>query len=324
MAPDKRPRRLRADGIRPLVTETRLSPAELIAPAFVDATATEPVAIEALPGFERHPVEEIASHVEELRSKGVRGVILFGIPEKKDEDGTRAWASEGVIQRALRHIDDDASDDITVITDVCLCEYTDHGHCGLLAPDSRLTVANDPSVDALGQVAVSHTAAGADMVAPSASLDGMVGGVRASLDEEGFTATPIMSYSVKFHSALYGPFREAADGAPTFGDRRHYQMDPGNVREARREARLDVAEGADIVMVKPALAYLDVIRAVADVVDIPVAAYNVSGEYAMIAAAADRGWLDLTTAAHECLLGIKRAGASPIISYFTPTIVDRL
>ncbi len=318
-----RPRRLRRDDVRPLVRETRLAPDDLIAPVFVDATIDEPQAIPSMPGYARHPIDGVADHVATLRSDGVRAVILFGIPEAKDDTGSRAWAEEGVIQRALRSLDDTVDDDLAIVTDVCLCEYTSHGHCGVLAdgPEAELTVANDESVNLLAQTAVSHVEAGADIVAPSASLDGMVGGIRRALDEAGYTATPILSYSVKYHSAFYGPFREAADGAPAFGDRRHYQLDPANRREAIREATLDVEEGTDAVMVKPALPYLDVIRTVRETVDVPVAAYNVSGEYAMLKAADEAGTLDGDATAREALRSIKRAGADVIISYFTPELL---
>lgn len=319
-----RPRRLRRDGLRDLSAETSLHLEDLIAPIFVDATIAEPHEIPSMPGYCRYPVEMVAEHIADLRTAGVEGIMLFGIPESKDEEGTRAWADDGVIQRALREIDDGVDDRLTVITDVCLCEYTSHGHCGILEAEAEtnpvLTVANDPSIDRLGKIAISHADAGADMVAPSASLDGMVGAIRDALTENGHNSLPIMSYSVKYHSAFYGPFRDAADGAPAFGDRRHYQMHPPNRREARREVSLDIDEGADIVMVKPALAYLDVISDVRSDVSVPVAAYNVSGEYAMLHAADQAGWLDLSETAWESLVSIKRAGAEVIVSYFTPDL----
>lgn len=323
----RRPRRLRRDGLRHLVSETTLTATDLVAPVFVDATADTPVAIESMPGYERHPIETVSEHVATLRSRGIEAVILFGIPTEKDERGSRAWADDGVIQQALRRIDDQVDGSLTVVTDVCLCEYTHHGHCGVLEPEgahSALTVDNDPSIELLAKTARSHAGAGADLVAPSASLDGMVGAIRTELDDAGHDSVPIMSYSVKYHSGFYGPFRDAADGTPAFGDRRHYQMDPPNRREAVREAQLDVEEGADIVMVKPALPYLDIVSDVTDAVDVPVAAYNVSGEYAMLQAADERGWLDARETALESLLGIKRAGASLIISYFAPRLVADL
>ena len=322
----ERPRRLRADGVRSLVSETRLHPSDLIAPVFVDATADERVPIESMPGHERVPVAEAVARVEEVRETGVEAVMLFGVPESKDDVGSRAWAEDGVVQEATRRIT--AETDAYVLTDVCLCEYTEHGHCGVIeenaAADPTLTVKNDETLDLLARTAVSHAEAGADMVAPSSMTDGMVGAVRTGLDEAGFAGVPIMSYAAKYESAFYGPFRDAADGAPAFGDRRHYQMDPGNVREATREVRLDVEQGADALLVKPALPYLDVIRGVREEFDRPVAAYNVSGEYAMLHAAAEKGWLDLDAAARESLLSIKRAGADLILTYFAETVAEAL
>ena len=334
----ERPRRLRADGVRGLVSETTVRASDLVAPVFVDATAEERVPIPSMPGHERVPVEEAVPRVREVMGTGVGAVLLFGIPESKDEVGSRAWAEDGVVQRATRRVK--AETEAYVVTDVCFCEYTDHGHCGVLAdgaretwerfggdaedPDTRLTVANDPTLSNLARTAVSHAAAGADMIAPSSMTDGMVRAIRSGLDEAGFEDVPVMSYAAKFESAFYGPFRDAADGAPAFGDRRHYQMDPANGREAMREVRIDVDQGADVLMVKPALAYLDVVRRVRDGFDRPVAAYNVSGEYAMIHAAAEKGWLDLEAAAYESLLSIKRAGADLIVTYFAEDVADRL
>ena len=321
-----RPRRLRTDGIRPLVSETTLEATDLIAPVFVDATTDERVPIETMPGHERVPIEEAVDRVKEVRETGVEAIIVFGVPESKDGEGSRAWAAEGVVQEAVRRIS--AATDAYVITDVCMCEYTDHGHCGLLEPGARedptLTVANDPTLDALARTAVSHAEAGADMVAPSAMMDGMVSAIREGLDDAGHTDVPIMSYAAKYESAFYGPFRDAADGAPAFGDRRHYQMDPANAREAMREVELDVEEGADVLMVKPALPYLDIVRDVRERFDHPVAAYNVSGEYAMLHAASEQGWLDLETTAYESLLSIKRAGADLILTYFAEDLAERL
>ncbi|PSP32988.1 porphobilinogen synthase [Halobacteriales archaeon QH_10_67_22] len=321
-----RPRRLRSDGIRPLVSETTVSASDLIAPVFVDATTDERVPIESMPGHERVPVAEAVARVEEVLATGVEAVIVFGIPESKDAEGSRAWAEDGVVQRATRAITADT--DAYVITDVCLCEYTDHGHCGLLEhgarEDPHMTVDNDRTLDRLRRTAVSQAEAGADMIAPSSMTDGMVGAIRTGLDEAGFEPTPVMSYAAKYESAFYGPFRDAADGAPAFGDRRHYQMDPANAREATREVALDVQQGADVLMVKPALPYLDVVRQVSDGFDRPVAAYNVSGEYAMLHAAAENGWLDLEAVAHESLLSIKRAGADLILTYFAEDIAHRL
>jgi porphobilinogen synthase len=332
-----RPRRLRADGIRGLVSETRLSASDLIAPVFVDATADERVTIESMPGHERVPVDEAVARVEEVLATGVEAVMLFGIPASKDGHGSRASAEDGVVQRATRRVT--AETDAYVVTDVCLCEYTDHGHCGTLeagitsdhphgqatdASGPTLTVDNDATLDRLAETAVSHARAGADMVAPSSMTDGMVGAIRSGLDEAGFASVPILSYAAKYESSFYGPFRDAADGAPAFGDRRHYQMDPANGREALREVRLDVQQGADVLMVKPALPYLDVVQRVRDTFERPVAAYNVSGEYAMLHAAADRGWLELEATALESLVAIRRAGADLIVTYFAETIADRL
>ncbi len=339
----RRPRRLRQDGLRELVSETTLNASDLIAPVFVDATTDERVPIESMPGHERVPVSEAVARVREIEKTGVESVILFGIPESKDARGTRAWAEDGVVQRALRRITDET--DVFCITDICLCEYTDHGHCGVLADsaregwehaetdggsamgahrDANLTVDNDATLDLLGNIAESHADAGADMVAPSSSTDGMVGAIRKPLDETGHSGVPIMSYAAKYESAFYGPFRDAADGAPAFSDRRHYQMDPANAREALREIELDVEQGADVLMVKPALPYLDIVRRVRERTDQPVAAYNVSGEYAMLHAAAEKGWLDIDEVAFESLLSIKRAGADLILTYFAEDIAERL
>ncbi|MHC3379258.1 porphobilinogen synthase [Haloarcula sp. H-GB5] len=322
----QRPRRLRTDGVRPLVRETEVTASDLIAPVFVDATTDERVPIETMPGHERVPVSDAVDRVEEVLETGVEAVMLFGVPESKDERGSRAWAEDGVVQEATRRITGET--DAYVITDVCLCEYTDHGHCGVLeddaAEDPRLTVRNDETLDLLGKIAASHAAAGADMVAPSGMIDGMVGAIREALDAQGDTDVPIMSYAAKYESAFYGPFRDAADGAPAFGDRRHYQMDPANAREARREVDLDVEQGADVLMVKPALPYLDIVKEVRESYDHPVAAYNVSGEYAMLHAAAEKGWLDLEAVAYESLLSIKRAGADLILTYFAEDLADEL
>jgi porphobilinogen synthase len=326
MYPTDRPRRLRTDGIRPLVSESSLSASDLVAPVFVDATTDERVPIESMPGHERVPVEEAVARVEEVRDTGVAAVILFGIPETKDPAGSRAYADDGVVQRAIRRIT--AETDAYVIGDVCLCEYTDHGHCGVIEPeaesDPTLTVRNDETLELLAETAVSQADAGADMVAPSAMTDGQVGAIREALDDAGHEDVALMSYAAKYESAFYGPFRDAADGAPAFGDRRHYQMDPANRREALREARLDAEEGADVLMVKPGLPYLDVVSDLRREFDRPIAAYNVSGEYAMLHAAAEKGWLDLEAVAHESLLSLKRAGADLIVTYFAEDLADRL
>jgi len=326
MRPTNRPRRLRTDGVRPLVRETTLSATDLIAPIFVDATTEDRRPIESMPGHERVPVDDAVARVREVRETGVEAVMVFGVPESKDPRGTRAYADDGVVQRAVRRIA--AGTDAYVITDVCLCEYTDHGHCGVLEEDARsdptLTVRNDETLELLAETAVSQADAGADMVAPSSMTDGMVGAIRGALDDAGHESVPIMSYAAKFESAFYGPFRDAADGAPAFGDRRHYQMDPANAREARREVALDAEAGADVLMVKPALPYLDVVADVRRKFDHPVAAYNVSGEYAMLQAAAEKGWLDLDAVARESLLSIRRAGADLILTYFAERVAEGL
>ncbi|ELY65135.1 porphobilinogen synthase [Natrinema versiforme] len=332
-----RPRRLRQDRVRGLVSETSLEPADLIAPVFVDATTDERRPIESMPGHDRVPIDGIVGRVEEVLETGVEAIMLFGIPASKDPEGSRAWADDGVIQEALRRITSET--DAYVITDVCLCEYTDHGHCGPLEEELRsedivdadgpaceptMTVDNDATLEALKRIVTSHARAGADMVAPSGMMDGMVEVIREALDGAGFEHVPIMSYAAKYESAFYGPFRDAADGAPSFGNRRHYQMDPANSREAMREVRLDAEQGADVMMVKPALPYLDIISAVRREFDHPVAAYNVSGEYAMLHAAAEKGWLDLEAVGLESLLSIKRAGADLILTYFAEDVAQRL
>ncbi|MFC4436192.1 MULTISPECIES: porphobilinogen synthase [Natrialbaceae] len=331
-----RPRRLRQDRVRGLVSETSLEPSDFIAPVFVDATTDERQPIESMPGHERVPIDDAVARVEEVLETGVEAVMLFGIPESKDAEGTRAWADDGVVQAAARRIAE--ATDAYVITDVCLCEYTDHGHCGPLEEELRgedvaeggpacdpiQTVDNDATLESLERIAVSHAEAGADMVAPSGMMDGMVAAIREGLDREGFERVPIMSYAAKYESAFYGPFRDAADGAPAFGNRRHYQMDPANAREAVREVRLDAEQGADVLMVKPALPYLDIVSEIRREFDHPVAAYNVSGEYAMLHAADEKGWLDLEAAALESLLSIKRAGADLILTYFAEDVAERL
>ena len=322
----QRPRRLRRDGIRGLVSETRLAPEDFVAPVFVDATTDERVEIPSMPGQERVPIAEVADRVEEIAATGVEAVILFGIPESKDAIGSRAWAEDGVVQEASRRIT--AETNVTVIADLCFCEYTEHGHCGVLESAARedptMTVDNDATLENVKKTAVSQARAGADVIAPSGMADGQVGAIREALDGAGFADVAILAYAAKYASAFYGPFRDAADGAPAFGDRRHYQMDPANAREAIREVRLDAEEGADVLMVKPALPYLDVVSAVRREFDRPVAAYNVSGEYAMLHAAAERGWLDLDAVAHESLLSIKRAGADLLITYFAERVARKL
>ena len=308
-----RMRRLRrSDGLRALVRETRLAPTDFIYPIFVShgRDLREPIA--SMPGQARLSVDQLPREAAELRSLDIPAVLLFGLPADKDAQGSEAWAADGIVQRAVRELKD-AAPELIVITDVCLCEYTDHGHCGLL--DEHGAVINDATVALLAETAVSQAEAGADIVAPSDMMDGRVGAIRAALDAGGFAETALLSYAAKFASAFYGPFREAADSAPAFGDRRAYQMDPANGREALRAIERDLAEGADMVMVKPALAWLDIVRAARERVDAPLAAYNVSGEYAMIKAAAERGWLDEERIVLETLTGIRRAGADLILTY---------
>jgi porphobilinogen synthase len=311
--PQTRLRRLRRTAsLRDLVRETELSPARLVLPLFVQSGLDGRAPIASMPGVERLSIGEAVAEAGLARSLGLPAVLLFGIPDAKDEEGSGAWDDEGVVQLATRAIKD-AEPELLVITDVCLCEYTSHGHCGLVRTDG--TVDNDASVELLARTAVSQAQAGADIVAPSDMMDGRVGAIRAELDEAGHTDTPIVAYSAKFASAFYGPFREAADSAPAFGDRRAYQMDPGNGDEAVREALLDMEEGADVVMVKPALPYLDVIARVKEATRLPVAAYQVSGEYAMAKAAAAAGHVDERAVVLESLTAIRRAGADTIITY---------
>jgi porphobilinogen synthase len=309
--PTTRLRRFRrSDRLRALVRETRLELDDFVFPLFV-GPATEPNP--DLPALGRHSVEELGAEGQELERLGVRTVILFGIPEEKDAEGSGAWDEEGVVQRALRALRE-AAPGLVLLTDVCLCEYTSHGHCGVIDGDE---IDNDSSVELLARTAVSHAEAGADAVCPSDMMDGRVGAIRSALDDAGLEQIPIVSYAAKYASAFYGPFREAAESAPSFGDRRGYQMDPANVREALRESELDVREGADALIVKPALPNLDVIRAVRERFDLPLGAYNVSGEYAMLKAAGARGWIDERPAALESLTAIVRAGADFVVSYWT-------
>ena len=311
--PEYRPRRLRrTETFRAMIRETRLAPEQMIYPLFVlpGKGVREPVP--SMPGVFRLSVDQLAAEARDCLSLGVRSVLLFGLPEKKDGLGSGAYAKNGIVQQAIRELKNRAPE-MTVVTDVCLCEYTDHGHCGCLAGEE---VDNDATLELLAKTALSHAQAGADMVAPSDMMDGRVSEIRTALDEENFHNVPIMSYAVKYASAFYGPFRDAAECAPQFGDRRGYQMDPANSREALREATLDVDEGADILMVKPAIAYLDIIARLHDEFDLPVAAYQVSGEYAMIKAAAERGWIDGERVMAESLIAIRRAGADIILTYF--------
>jgi porphobilinogen synthase len=311
--PHTRLRRLRQSGVlRDLVRETELRASQLVYPLFVEHGLDRRTPIPSMPGVDRLSINHAVEEAGQAFELGVPAVLLFGIPASKDDEGSGAWDDEGVVQLAVRAIKE-AMPQLLVVTDVCLCEYTSHGHCGRLRADG--SVDNDSSVELIARTAVSQARAGADVVAPSDMMDGRVGAIRAELDAEGLADTPILAYSAKFASAFYGPFRDAADSAPAFGDRRAYQMDPANAREAVREALLDVEEGADMVMVKPALPYLDVIRAVREATLAPVAAYNVSGEYAMVKAAAAAGWLDERAAVLEALTGIRRAGADVIVTY---------
>jgi len=307
----------RSDRLRALVRETRLDLDDFVLPYFV-GPQTEPNA--DLPALGRYSVEDLVAEGQEAAALGVSALILFGIPDEKDAEGSGAWDDDGVIQRALRALRE-ASPGLVLLTDVCLCEYTSHGHCGVLDGEE---IDNDASVELLARTAVSHAAAGADAVCPSDMMDGRVAAIRAALDEHGYGETPIVSYAAKYASAFYGPFREAADSTPAFGDRRGYQMDPANVREALRECALDVEEGADALLVKPALPNLDVLRAVRERFDLPVGAYNVSGEYAMLKAAGARGWLDERQAALESLTAIFRAGADLVVSYWTKELAGWL
>lgn len=319
--PTVRLRRTRQnEKLRGLVRETRLAVDQLIYPLFIAEGIHEPHEIASMPGIVQWPLEQLGREAERIARLGIPAVLLFGIPSEKDEVGSQAYNSRGIIQEAIRLLKS-VNPELLVITDVCLCEYTSHGHCGLIHNGS---VQNDASLELLARMALTHAEAGADLVAPSDMMDGRVGAIRHVLDEQGFNQTPIMAYSAKFASAFYGPFREAAGSTPQFGDRRAYQMDPSNVREALREVELDIAEGADIVMVKPAMAYMDVIRQVRDRYDLPVAAYNVSGEFAMIKAAAQNGWIDERRVAMELLTGIRRAGADMIITYFAPDVAGWL
>lgn len=312
--PIARPRRLRQSaGLRRLVRETSLTPANFIYPLFVLHGQGVRREVPSMPGVFQQSVDMLAAEAEELRALDIPAVILFGLPAEKDPIGRENFADDGVVQQAIRALRR-ADPELVIITDVCMCEYTDHGHCGLVEEGRIL---NDPTLEILGQVAASHARAGADIVGPSAMMDGQVGALRRALDEAGFADTPVMGYSAKFASGFYGPFRDAADSPPQFGDRSTYQMDPANGREALREIELDIIEGADIIMVKPALPYLDIIRQARDAFpDLPLAAYNVSGEYSMLKAAARLGWLDEKRVAMESLTAIKRAGADIILTYW--------
>ncbi|MEK6766220.1 MAG: porphobilinogen synthase [Planctomycetota bacterium] len=317
--PKYRPRRLRSNKhLRDLIRETHLSVKDLIMPLFVRPGNGIKREISSMPGNYQFSVDTLVEEVKEIATLGIPGVILFGIPDSKDELGTEAYADDGIIQKAIRAIKKNVSD-ILVITDVCMCEYTNHGHCGYIKKDKKTgeyQIDNDETLKLLSKEALSHAEAGVDIVAPSDMMDGRVGAIREILDQNGYENIPIMSYAAKYASAFYGPFRDAAESPPSFGDRRSYQMDTPNSEEAIREVSLDIDEGADIVMVKPALPYLDIIRLIKDQFGYPVAAYNVSGEYSMVKAAHEKGWLDEKTVAMEILMGIKRAGADIILTYW--------
>ncbi len=322
MFPITRMRRLRRDKFRPLVRETELEVRDLICPIFVDETIKEPVEIRSMPGYFNIPLDMVADEADCISDLGIPALILFGLPREKDETGTHAYGDDDVIQEAVRAIKRRANKEIIVVTDLCLCEYTSHGHCGMV--NDAHEILNDPTLTILGKTAVSHAQAGADIVAPSGMMDGMVGAIRSALDSNGFSETAIMSYAAKYSSAFYGPFRDAAKSGFSFGDRSSYQMDPANSDEALREVALDIEEGADIIMVKPAIPYLDIIYRVKKRFRMPTAAYHVSGEYAMIKAAAQNGWLDEKRVMYESLLSIKRAGADMILTYFAKDMAKML
>jgi porphobilinogen synthase len=316
--PTVRMRRLRrTPALRDMMHKVRLHPSNLIYPVFVDENAQAPIPIESMPGCSRLPIQNVVDEVRQTVEQGVKAVILFGVPSKKDETGSEAFAADGIVQKAVRSLKNEFGDELVVVADVCLCEYTTHGHCGVVKNGE---IANDLTLGILQKVAASHAQAGADIVAPSGMMDGQVRFIREALDDAGFSQVGIMAYSAKYASCFYGPFRDAAECAPKFGDRKSYQMDYGNPQEALREMELDIGEGADMIMVKPALAYLDVINLAKSKFNVPIAAYNVSGEYAMVKAAAKMGWIDEKAAILEILTGIKRAGADLIITYFAKDV----
>ena len=321
--PEHRPRRLRrTPALRELVRETDVRPTDLIAPLFVKEPIDEPIPIASMPGQMQHTIESLRKEAAEIRERGVLAFVLFGVPERKDAEGSEAWNPDGIGQRAIAALREDFGDDAVVIADLCLDEYTDHGHCGVL--NDRGEVENDPTLERYRWIAKAQADAGAHIVAPSGMMDGQVAAIRGALDEAGHSDVAIMAYAAKFASAFYGPFREAAEGAPRFGDRTGYQEDPANADEALREVRADVDEGADVVMIKPALPYLDIVRAAKGLGAAPVAAYNVSGEYAMLKAAASNGWLDERRAVLEILTSIRRAGADMILTYHAKDAADWL
>jgi porphobilinogen synthase len=311
--PDYRPRRLRRTAaLRRAFSETSLNPSDLIAPLFLKENLSSPTPIASMPGHFQHSLESLVKEARELTERGVAGVLLFGIPAAKDASGSGSWATEGIAQQGLRALKDEVGDEGVVIADLCMCEYTDHGHCGILDGDE---VENDSTLNSYGRIAVSQAAAGADLIAPSGMMDGQVEAIRGALDGSGYEQLPILAYAAKYASSFYGPFRDAAEGAPRFGDRRGYQQDSANLEEALREVELDINEGADAIMVKPALPYLDVVHSVKERFGYPTAAYNVSGEYSMVMGAAERGWVDERAATLEVLTSIRRAGADLIVTY---------
>jgi porphobilinogen synthase len=305
-----------------MLDQSQVQPSSLIYPIFVDETITEPVPIVTMPGYFRYPLDRVVDEGKVALEQGVRGVLLFGVPAKKDEVGSGAYARNGVVQKAAKKLRSQFKEDLVIIGDVCLCEYTDHGHCGVI--DKEGAVQNDETLELLGKTAVSQVEAGVDIVAPSAMMDGQVLAIREFLDDADFEQTPILAYSAKYASAFYGPFRDAAESTPKFGNRKSYQMSQGSVHEALREMELDINEGADMLMVKPALAYLDIISLAKSSFDVPIVAYNVSGEYSMVKAAALNGWIDEASAVNEVLTGIKRAGADLIITYHAKNVKDWL
>ncbi|CAN2041035.1 Delta-aminolevulinic acid dehydratase [Candidatus Magnetomoraceae bacterium gMMP-15] len=319
--PDYRPRRMRSNkNFRRMIRETKLSVDDLILPLFAIGGKNIKNPIKSMPGHYQFSIDKLVNTATKARDMGIPAIMIFGIPKKKDALGTRAYAKDGIVQKAVKALKQKVSD-LVIITDVCLCQYTDHGHCGMVNGN---IIDNDASLDLLAKTALSHVKAGADMVAPSDMMDGRVAEIRGTLDDEGFSNIPIMSYAVKYCSSYYGPFRQAADSAPQFGDRQTYQMDPANALEAIREATMDVEEGADIIMIKPALPYLDIISRVRDEIDLPMAAYNVSGEFAMIKAADKMGWIDGKKVMMETLTSIKRAGADMILTYFAMEAAEEL
>ncbi|MDR0319103.1 MAG: porphobilinogen synthase [Nitrososphaerota archaeon] len=321
--PNVRMRRLRrTEALRTMLDQVQVQPSSLIYPIFVDETITEPVPIATMPGYFRYPLDRVVDEGKAALEQGVKGVLLFGVPAKKDELGSGAYTKNGVVQKAARKLRSQFKEDLVIIGDVCLCEYTNHGHCGLI--DEKGEVQNDETLELLGKTAVSQVEAGVDIVAPSAMMDGQVFAIREFLDNAGFEQTPILAYSAKYASAFYGPFRDAAESTPKFGNRKSYQMNQGSVHEALREMELDINEGADMLMVKPALAYLDIISLAKASFNVPIVAYNVSGEYSMVKAAGLNGWIDEASVVREVLTGIKRAGANLIITYHAKNVKDWL